>query len=192
MGNILVKIGKGLLYLLVLPIFMVVIVIVMLIGLIGFIFLFIKQVFLFFTGRSLYEDLPEDIKAKAIIEAQTANQPGAQPQYQQAPQYQPQFQQPQPMQNQQGNTVINLHVTPDPIFGNSAPFIAEPEPVRPINEIPEVEQEQETPISIPDPSPEVQETIKEPVQPQAKPIQPMGTYQSGDPVFSHIDDDDIL
>ena len=35
-------------------------------GLIVFIFQFFKLIFLFFTGRNLFSDLPEDIELKAL------------------------------------------------------------------------------------------------------------------------------
>ncbi len=56
--------GKGVLYVLVLPFLLVGMAIYGVAALFVFIFLAIKGLVLFFTGRSLYEDLPEDIEAK--------------------------------------------------------------------------------------------------------------------------------
>lgn len=56
--------GKGVLYVLVLPFLLVGMAIYAVVALFVFIFLAIKGLVLFFTGRSLYEDLPEDIEAK--------------------------------------------------------------------------------------------------------------------------------
>lgn len=61
------KLGKGILYVLIFPAFIVVITCFAIYGIGLFIFLLIKSIFLFFTGRSLYKDLPEDKKAKAIL-----------------------------------------------------------------------------------------------------------------------------
>lgn len=60
--------GKGLLYIFVLPFFLLVMAGYALVGLIAFIFLFFKSIILFFCGRSLDIELPEDKKAKAIIQ----------------------------------------------------------------------------------------------------------------------------
>ncbi|MCB9497917.1 MAG: hypothetical protein H6688_00495 [Erysipelotrichaceae bacterium] len=59
--------GKGLLYIFVLPFFLLVMAGYALVGLIAFIFLFFKSIILFFCGRSLDIELPEDKKAKEII-----------------------------------------------------------------------------------------------------------------------------
>ena len=64
MVNLFKNFGKGLIYILVLPVLAVALVIYGVAAIFVFIFLAIKGLFLFFTGRSLYEDLPEDIEAK--------------------------------------------------------------------------------------------------------------------------------
>lgn len=56
--------GKGVLYVLVLPFLLVGMALYAVVAFFVFIFLSIKGLVLFFTGRSLYEDLPEDIEAK--------------------------------------------------------------------------------------------------------------------------------
>ena len=56
--------GKGVLYVLVLPFLLVGMALYGVVAFFVFIFLSIKGLVLFFTGRSLYEDLPEDIEAK--------------------------------------------------------------------------------------------------------------------------------
>lgn len=65
--------GKGILYLFILPLLIVVLAFYGIIGLGGFIFMFFKSVVLFFTGRSLHDDLPEDKKAKEILNRQVGN-----------------------------------------------------------------------------------------------------------------------
>lgn len=67
MGNFFKSFGKGVLYLLVLPFLLVILAIYAVVGLFVFIFEGIKAIFLFFSGRSLFDDLPEDKKAKEII-----------------------------------------------------------------------------------------------------------------------------
>ena len=64
MVNFLKNFGKGILYILVLPFLVVALAIYAVVGIFVFIFLAIKGLFLFFTGRSLYDDLPEDKEAK--------------------------------------------------------------------------------------------------------------------------------
>ena len=65
--------GKGILYVLVLPFLLVVLAVYGVLALIVFLFMFFKGVILFFTGRSLFNELPEDKKAAQIIKANTVN-----------------------------------------------------------------------------------------------------------------------
>ena len=67
MLNLFKNFGKGILYVLVLPFLLVGLAIYAVVALFIFIFLAIKGLVLFFTGRSLYEDLPEDKEAKKRI-----------------------------------------------------------------------------------------------------------------------------
>lgn len=64
MINFFKNFGKGILYVLVLPVIIVALAIYAVVALFVFIFLAFKGLILFFTGRSLYEDLPEDKEAK--------------------------------------------------------------------------------------------------------------------------------
>ena len=64
MVNFLKSFGKGLLYLLVLPAIIVGVAIYGVVGAFIFIFLAFKGLILFFKGKSLFDDLPEDIEAK--------------------------------------------------------------------------------------------------------------------------------
>ena len=59
---------KGLLYVLFLPFGLLGILIYAVFGLFVFIFQFGKLIYLFFTGRNLQSDLPEDIEVKKILE----------------------------------------------------------------------------------------------------------------------------
>lgn len=74
MINFFKNFGKGILYVLVLPFLLVGMAVYGVFAFFVFIFLSIKGLVLFFTGRSLYEDLPEDIEAKKILSA-NKNQP---------------------------------------------------------------------------------------------------------------------
>ena len=60
--------ARGVLYVLVLPALVVGLALYAVISIFVFIYLGIKGLILFFTGRSLYEDLPEDKEAKKRIE----------------------------------------------------------------------------------------------------------------------------
>ena len=64
MINFFKNFGKGILYIFVLPFLAVALAGYAVVALFIFIYLAIKGLVLFFTGRSLYEDLPEDIEAK--------------------------------------------------------------------------------------------------------------------------------
>ena len=66
--------GKGVLYVLVLPFLLVGMAIYGVVALFIFIYLAIKGLVLFFTGRSLYEDLPEDIEAKKRLAPASSNE----------------------------------------------------------------------------------------------------------------------
>ena len=67
MLNFFKNFGKGVLYVLVLPFLLVGMALYGVVAFFVFIFLAIKGLVLFFTGRSLYEDLPEDKEAKKRI-----------------------------------------------------------------------------------------------------------------------------
>ena len=67
MLNFFKNFGKGVLYVLVLPFLVAGMALYGVFALFVFIFLAIKGLILFFTGRSLYEDLPEDKEAKKRI-----------------------------------------------------------------------------------------------------------------------------
>ena len=60
--------AKGLLYFLFFPFGLIAIALYAVFGLFVFIFQFIKMIVLFFSGRNLQSDLPEDIEVKKIIE----------------------------------------------------------------------------------------------------------------------------
>ena len=66
MGNFFKNIGKGIGYFFMFPGLLVAIALYAVFGLVVFIFQFFKLIFLFFTGRNLFSDLPEDIELKAI------------------------------------------------------------------------------------------------------------------------------
>ena len=68
MGNFFKNFGKGILYILAIPVLAVALVLYGVAAVFVFLFLAVKGLVLFFTGRSLYEDLPEDIEAKRRIE----------------------------------------------------------------------------------------------------------------------------
>lgn len=67
MGSFFKSFGKGVLYILTLPAVLIVLVFYAIIGLITFLFLMIKSVVLFFKGKTIFSELPEDIKAREIL-----------------------------------------------------------------------------------------------------------------------------
>lgn len=62
------NIGKGFLYIIALPFFLIVLSITAVLGLFILLYMFVKSIFLFFTGRSLSDELPEDRKVREIKE----------------------------------------------------------------------------------------------------------------------------
>ena len=67
MSNVFKSIGRGLLYIVLFPLILVAIAIYAVYGVGVFIFQLGKLIYLFFTGRTLNSDLPEDIKVKALL-----------------------------------------------------------------------------------------------------------------------------
>ena len=73
MASLLKSFGKGCLYILVLPVLLVILAVYAVLGVLMFIYVGIKGTFLFFTGRS-FSELPEDVKARAILEGNDTTQ----------------------------------------------------------------------------------------------------------------------
>ena len=68
MMSVLKTVGKGILYILGLPFFLLILAGAGIAGIFVLIFMFFKSIILFFTGRSLDDELPEDKKARLIKE----------------------------------------------------------------------------------------------------------------------------
>ena len=71
MSTVFKSIGRGLLYIVLFPVLLLAIALYAVYGVGVFIFQLGKLVYLFFTGRTLNSDLPEDIKVKALFAAAT-------------------------------------------------------------------------------------------------------------------------
>lgn len=147
MVNFLKSFAKGLLYLLVLPVLIVGIVLYGVVGIFIFLFLAVKGLILFFRGRSLFDDLPEDIEAKRRLQPQSATQP----------------QQPQPQTNNIDTTIsfdspmVSQETEPQEVNPSNDPFYV-PEYLRsPKDDVAPLEPEVETPHVEETPVPEVQE-----------------------------------
>ena len=69
MVSVFKNIGKGCLYVIALPLGVLAIAGYAVFGVFVFFFQFVRLIYLFFTGRNLRSDLPEDVKAREIIEA---------------------------------------------------------------------------------------------------------------------------
>ena len=61
------KFLKGILYFLVLPVVLVVLALYSIVGLVQFCIVGCKALFLFFSGRNIFGDFPEDIEARKIL-----------------------------------------------------------------------------------------------------------------------------
>lgn len=83
--DILKKCGRGLLYIITLPILLLVLAVYAVIGVVQFFFVGIKSIWYFFTGRNLFGEFPEDVKAREILEGKNVtnidivNEPAPQP-----------------------------------------------------------------------------------------------------------------
>ena len=69
MASFFKNLAKGLLYVLMFPFGLIAIALYAVFGIFVFLFQFVRLIILFFTGRKLSSDLPEDIEAKKIIDA---------------------------------------------------------------------------------------------------------------------------
>ena len=69
MASFFKSLAKGLLYVLMFPFGLLAIALSAVVGIFVFLFQFVRFLILFFTGRKLSSDLPEDIEAKRILEA---------------------------------------------------------------------------------------------------------------------------
>ena len=67
MVGLLKGLGKGILYILAFPFFILAIALYGVYGLLLFLYTLVKMIFYFFTGKSVFADLPEDRMAKAIL-----------------------------------------------------------------------------------------------------------------------------
>ena len=66
--DILKKCGRGFLYIITLPVLLVILSVYAVIGVIEFLYVGIKSIIYFFSGRNLFGEFPEDIKAREILE----------------------------------------------------------------------------------------------------------------------------
>ena len=66
--DILKKCLRGLIYILTLPILLLVLSFYAVVGVIQFFYVGIKSIWYFFTGRNLFGEFPEDVKAREILE----------------------------------------------------------------------------------------------------------------------------
>lgn len=69
MGGFFKTIAKGIGYFFLFPLLVIAITLYAVFGVFVFIFQFGKLIFLFFSGRNLFSELPEDVQVRTIIEA---------------------------------------------------------------------------------------------------------------------------
>ena len=112
MVNLLKSFGKGILYVIGLPFFLLALLLYGIYGIFLFLFMLFKGIILFFTGRSLFEDLPEDRKAKEILHPT--------PKVEEKPQI---LEQPAPTKVEEKTPQKELEIIPTPIIEK------EPEPI---------------------------------------------------------------
>ena len=152
---ILKAVGRGFLYILGLPLFLVVLLFTAVGGLFMLIFMFFKSIVLFFTGRSLNDDLPEDKRAKEIKEGKKPTTTPAPQPVEEQPVMSAPIQEEQPIvqtiivtqQQEQAPSEVDIE-TIDPISQpveteNEPVFEEEPETELPSDFAPVVEEEEE-------------------------------------------------
>lgn len=66
--DILKKCGRGILYIITLPVLLLILAVYAVIGVVQFFYVGIKSIWYFFTGRNLFGEFPEDAKAREILE----------------------------------------------------------------------------------------------------------------------------
>ena len=69
MVNLFKSLAKGVLYFFAFPGIIIAVALYAVFGVLVFIFQFFKLIYLFFTGRTLFSDLPEDIEVKRIMDS---------------------------------------------------------------------------------------------------------------------------
>ena len=136
--NIFKTIGLGIGYFFFFPFIIVAIALYAVFGIIVFIFQFIKLIILFFTGRTLFSDLPEDTLLKAKLQPETAE--AAKEEQTQAPQAQPE--QPRQQESLSNNPMYGSGYVSPIVFSDAAQESqpnrnVEPEPQR----VPEIHVE---------------------------------------------------
>ena len=168
--------GKGVLYVLVLPFLLVGLAVYAVVAFFVFIFLSIKGLVLFFTGRSLYEDLPEDIEAKKRLAPPQAAQQSA-------------------VTNEDISAALNIGSEEEKPVNTADPFYV-PEYLKPAQEEPEEQAEEMVqeepsfeepePESINEPEPVIEEAPKQEEEPIIKP-----SYIE-EPDDENIEEDEIV
>ena len=130
MGSVFKNIGKGIGYFFMFPGLLIAIAIYAVFGLIVFLFQFFKLIFLFFTGRNLFSDLPEDIELKALQNKTPEEEPVEEEKKEENP--------------------LSLYPSDSIVYGSgySSPAFSDKK-----EEIPEVEVEDESKIEV-EPEPE--------------------------------------
>lgn len=135
MVALLKNVGKGILYIIGLPFFLIVLALTAVMGILLLVFMFLKSIILFFTGRSLDDDLPEDIKVKEIKSGRSSSTTTATD---------------EPISNGQEEPVVQPFVAPqntttieEAVFGH--PNYEAPAPEKPVEEpaFEEPEEEEE-------------------------------------------------
>lgn len=165
--------GKGVLYVLVLPFLLVGMAIYAVVALFVFIFLAIKGLVLFFTGRSLYEDLPEDIEAKKrLAPAGTTNEQTQ-------------------ITNEDISSALNIGEKEETQPTSSDPFYV-PEYLKSETGQAEEPVQEETPISEPEPAiePDPEPVIEETPKQEENIIRP--SYEEEPDTFEDEPEDEIV
>lgn len=184
MGTIFKSIGKGILYILIAPFYVLGLLLIAIAGLFGLLYLFIKSIVLFFTGRSLRDDLPEDRKAKAIKNGEPLEEEeeeNEEESEEEQPEEQPQ-EEPKEEEKKEETPVVAPVVTP---VTNPVPEEKKEEPVVPApapapNPAPTEEKKQDDVLSL---FLDTSKKENQPKQEEKTPVKPIGVYKTNNPIL---------
>ena len=178
MGTIFKSIGKGILYILIAPFYVLGLLLIAIAGLFGLLYLFIKSIVLFFTGRSLRDDLPEDRKAKAIKNGEPLEEEEEESE-EEVEEEQPQEEQKEEEKKEETPVVppVMTPVTnPVPEEKKEEPVVPAPAPVP----APTEEKKQDDVLSL---FLDISKKDNPPKQEEKTPAKPIGVYKTNNPIL---------
>ena len=165
------KLGQGLLYTLVLPVLIVVLAGYSVYGIIIFLIMLVKSIVLFFKGKSLNTDLPEDVEAKRRLKMLTNpfDNPAPAPEPKEEKDPVIIIERPReesvmdipPQRQEMENREVNTYLTTEPINENRFPEIGDDSIDDEIFNEPQEEEKEEEPEMVDEPFPSIYDDEEE-------------------------------